>query len=175
MDARTNFIEDAAATAVRYKELGERAMAQLSDDQLHWRSDPRSNSVAILVQHVGGNLRSRWSDYLMSDGEKSDRHRDEEFVGQALDREELMARWNEGWSEMLGALRALKAEDLVRTAPIRGQEHTVVEATLRSLGHCAYHVGQIVQLARQLVGDEEWRTLSIARGESSSYEPKGRI
>ncbi|MDA1266147.1 MAG: DUF1572 family protein [Planctomycetota bacterium] len=175
MDARQNFLEDALGTLRRHKQLAEGAIAQLSDEQLAWAPDEDANSVAILVQHVAGNLRSRWSEYLASDGEKDDRQRDQEFLAQGWTREQQLARWEEGWSTLFQALEPLGPEDLTRSAPIRGKQHTVVEAVLRQLGHYAYHVGQIVQLARQLVGPDEWRTLSIAKGESSDYRPEGRI
>jgi uncharacterized damage-inducible protein DinB len=175
VDPRQNFLDDAAATLRRYKALAEGALAQLSDEQLSWAPDPGANSVAILVGHLAGNLRSRWSDYLASDGEKSDRDRDAEFEAQDLTRAQLLEAWEAGWADLVSAIEPLGPDDLTRTAPIRGQEHTVVEALLRQLGHYAYHVGQIVQLARQQVGAEAWRTLSIAKGASEAYRPEGSI
>ncbi len=175
MDARQNFLESALTNLRSTKSLADAAIAQLDDGQLHWTPDSGANSVATLVQHMAGNLHSRWSDYLASDGEKTSRGRDAEFVEQDLSREELLHRWEAGWQTLFDAIQPLGVDDLTRTAPIRGKDHTVVEAVLRQHGHYAYHVGQIVQLARQLVGEDRWQTLSIARGESASYRPKGQV
>jgi len=171
MSAGRNFLDDSIARFRSYKRLGERAMEQLDNHQMHWRSDPEGNSVVILVKHLAGNMRSRWSDYLASDGEKPDRNRDGEFVDDFESREQLMAVWEQGWRTLFETLEALDESDLERSAPIRGQDHTVIDAILRQLAHYAYHVGQIVQLARMQKGPDAWQTLSIARGKSDEYRP----
>src|SRR5918999_190517 len=151
-----------------YKELGERAIAQVaSDADLHRQIDPESNSIAIIVKHVAGNLRSRFRDFLASDGEKPDRNRDAEFEGSdVVSREEVLRWWNDGWRVVLEAIEALKPEDLDRTINIRREEFLVVEALNRSVTHTAYHVGQIVYVARHLAGPS-WKSLSIPKGRSA--------
>ncbi len=124
---------------------------------------------------MAGNMRSRWTDFLHSDGEKPDRERAGEFIDDIESREQLMAIWDEGWRACFSALDSLTEADLAREVTIRGRAHTVVEAINRQLGHYAYHVGQIVQLARMQVGATEWQSLSIARGQSDAYDPKGRM
>jgi hypothetical protein len=175
MDLGQLLLDDALFTFEYYKKLAEGAMAQVPDDRFDWRPDEEANSIAIIVGHLAGNMRSRWTDFLTSDGEKPWRERDSEFEPPAKGREALMVRWEEGWQATFAALRPLHGEDVLRTVRIRGKEHTVMQAILRQTGHYAYHVGQIVQLARTLVRSEDWKTLSIARGESSIYEPAGRV
>lgn len=153
-----------------YKDLGDKAMAQLaSDEEFFHALDPESNSVAIIVKHLRGNMRSRWTDFLTTDGEKPGRHRDEEFeMRDGLGRPDVLAWWEEGWSVVFAALDALRPEDLGRTITIRGEPHTVVQAILRQVAHYASHVGQIVFLAKHL-RSAEWKTLSIPRGKSEEY------
>ncbi len=173
MDPRQNFLDEALESFRRQKALAEGAIRQLDDGQLHWVPDEDGNSVAILMQHLAGNMRSRWSNYLESDGEKAGRDRDGEFIDQGLGREALMELWEEGWRTLFEALAPLGPEDLGRSAPIRGRAHTVVDAVLRQMSHYAYHIGQLVQLARMQLGPR-WETLSIKRGESGAYVPKGK-
>ena len=151
-----------------YKDLGERAIAQVkSDSDLHRQLDPDSNSIAVIVKHVGGNLRSRFRDFLTTDGEKPDRKRDTEFeVEDLVTREEILRWWNEGWAIVLGSVEALTPEDLGRTVTIRGEKLLVTEALNRSLAHTAYHVGQIVYLARHFASGE-WTSLTIPKGRSA--------
>lgn len=151
-----------------YKDLGERAIAQVkSDSDLHRQLDPDSNSIAVTVKHVGGNLRSRFRDFLTTDGEKPDRKRDTEFeVEELVTREEILRWWNEGWAIVLGSVEALTPEDLGRTITIRGEKLLVTEALNRSLAHTAYHVGQIVYLARHFASGE-WTSLTIPKGRSA--------
>lgn len=151
-----------------YKDLGERAIAQVkSDSDLHRQLDADSNSIAVIVKHVAGNLRSRFRDFLTSDGEKPDRKRDTEFeVAELISREEILRWWNEGWAIVLGSVEALTPDDLGRTVTIRGEKLLVVEALNRSLGHTAYHVGQLVYLARHFASGE-WTSLSIPKGRSA--------
>jgi hypothetical protein len=151
-----------------YKDLGERAIAQVpSDVDLHRQIDPESNSIAIIVKHVAGNLRSRFRDFLTTDGEKPDRNRDAEFeTTDAVSREEILRWWNDGWRVVLDAIEALTPEDLERTVTIRREEFLVVETLNRSVTHTAYHVGQIVYVARHLAGPS-WKSLSIPKGRSA--------
>ena len=163
---REAYLHDIARAFRNYKSLGERAMAQVSDENLHAVVDPDANSIAILVKHVGGNLRSRFTDFLSSDGEKPYRDRDDEFVmAEQAGRVEVMDWWESGWSAALGAIDALTPDDLDRTIHIRGEAFLVVEALSRSLTHMAYHVGQIVMMAKHLAGPR-WATLSIPKGRS---------
>lgn len=145
-----------------YKQLGERAMAQLSEDQLNWKHTPHGNSIAIIVKHMQGNMRSRFTDFLTTDGEKPWRQRDEEFEEDQASREQVMQWWNEGWQTLYTALDQLTAPDLHRTVHIRSQPLSVMDALLRQLAHYASHVGQVILLAKHLVG-ERWETLSIGK------------
>jgi hypothetical protein len=160
---------DGAVATFRYhKSLADRAIAQVSDDALRRSLDEHTNSIAVIMKHVAGNLRSRWTDFLTSDGEKPWRNRDEEFVDTFTTRDDLMAAWDAGWQCAFDELAALSADDLARSVTVRGEVHSVALATERSLGHTAYHVGQIVLLARHWAG-EQWTTLTIARGGSEAY------
>jgi len=152
----------------RYKALADRALAQLDEDQLAEPALGGGNSVAVLAWHVGGNLASRFTDFLTSDGEKPWRHRDQEFAARRPSRAELQAHWDRGWSVLFAALAELRESDLDRTVTIRGTELSVVEALHRSLAHTAYHVGQMVMLARSLRGDA-WEFLSIPPGGTAAY------
>jgi hypothetical protein len=161
-----------AATRSEFRKLKdavEAATAQLDDGDYFATLDPESNSIAILVKHLAGNLRSRWSDFLTTDGEKPGRDRDGEFEIHAGDtRETLGAAWEEGWRTLFATLDGLGADDLVRTVRVRAEPMSVAEAVQRQLAHTAGHVGQVVLIARHLRG-AEWRTLSVPRGESREY------
>jgi hypothetical protein len=159
-----HFLENALARFRADEQLGRKAIGQIADDAgLNHTLDPESNSVAMIVRHMAGNMRSRWTDFLTTDGEKPDRDRDREFEdGFAPGREELMRLWDEGWGYVFAAVSALEPGDLTRTVTIRGEPHSVVEAITRQLTHYAYHVGQIVFLAKHLRSGE-WRSLSIPR------------
>ena len=174
MDLGAHYLENALFTLRYYKTLGERAIEQASDEQLHWTPDPESNSMAIVVKHMAGNMRSRWTDFLTTDGEKPDRSRDREFIDDIGSRGELLHLWEHGWRQVFDATTPLAPADLTSTVTIRKREHTVVQAIDRQVAHYAYHVGQIIYLARMLA-KESWQSLSIPRGQSGSYEPKGRI
>jgi hypothetical protein len=167
---REPYLRDVLRTFRNYKALGEKALAQVADDQLHAALDAaESNTLAIVVKHVGGNLRSRFTDFLTEDGEKADRNRDGEFeMPPRATRGEVMAIWDRGWSAALGAIESLRPEDLDRTVHIRGEAFLVVEALNRSLGHTAMHVGQIVMLAKHLAG-AGWKNLSVPRGKSQGF------
>jgi len=150
------------------RSLADRAIVQVPDDRLRIAIDPGMNSIAQIMKHVAGNLLSRWTDFLTTDGEKPWRNRDNEFVDDFLDRAAIEARWNEGWSRLIATLSELTDEDLLRTVTVRGVPHSVPEALSRSLGHTCYHVGQIVMLARIHAGDA-WQVLTIPRGQSEKY------
>ena len=163
---RQAYLHDIARAFRNYKALGERAMAQVSDENLHALVDPDANSIAIIVKHVGGNLRSRFTDFLSSDGEKPNRNRDDEFeMPVQASRAQVLDWWESGWAVTLGAIDALTPEDLDRTIHIRGEAFLVMEALSRSITHTAYHVGQIVMMAKHLAGPH-WATLSIPKGRS---------
>ncbi|WP_374015931.1 DUF1572 family protein [Paenibacillus thiaminolyticus] len=140
----------------------ERAMAQLQEQDIHWAMNEDSNSVAVIVQHMSGNMISRWTDFLTSDGEKPDRNRDDEFIGSIRTKDDLLRVWNRGWDVFLNALRSLTTDDLLATVTIRNEPHSVLEAIERQMSHYSYHVGQIVYVAKQIRA-EEWSTLSIPR------------
>lgn len=154
-----------------YKMLGEKAMEQLTEEQLFWQYNEESNSIAVLVHHLAGNMLSRFTDFLTTDGEKPWRNRDAEFINPFRSREELMNRWNEGWECLLKALEQLTAEDMERVIYIRNDGHTVAEAINRQLAHYPYHIGQMVFIAKMLK-NEDWETLSIARNKSTDYNSR---
>lgn len=158
----------------RYRMLSERAADQLPWDQLRIALDKETNSIAVIMKHVGGNLRSRWTDALTTDGEKPWRNRDTEFVDDFADRAALMSIWNAGWGTLETQLAALKDADLAKTITIRGEPHTVMLALTRSVTHIAYHTGQIVQLARVLASRNgiEWKTLTVARGGTEEFNKR---
>jgi hypothetical protein len=156
-----------------YKQLAERALAQVTEPDLSAPGPGGGNSLAVICWHVSGNLRSRFTDFLTSDGEKSWRHRDEEFDARSVSREELLAKWEQGWTAALDALGTLGDEDLERSITIRGEPHRVHEALNRSLAHTAYHVGQIVYLAKAMRG-ADWTYLSIPPGQSETFDRKIR-
>lgn len=154
------------------KELADKAIAQLDDGQLRRSLDPSINSVAVVMKHVAGNLRSRWTHFLTTDGEKPSRRRDREFVDDYTDRQAMLEDWESGWAVLFEELEQLTEEDCTREVTIRGHKLSVPLAIMRSLAHCAYHVGQIVQTARAVAGDD-WRTLTVPRGGSEEYNSKG--
>lgn len=160
---------DGLVTSFRYhKDLAERAMRQLPPDQLRVALDANTNSIAVIAKHVAGNLRSRWTDFLTSDGEKAERNRDGEFQDTYASPAEMFADWEEGWGRLFATLAALGPEDLVKRVTIRGESLSVPLAAQRSLAHTSYHVGQIVLVARVLAGDH-WTVLTIPRGASAQH------
>jgi Protein of unknown function (DUF1572) len=150
------------------KRLADRAIAQVPDDKLHTALDANTNSIAVIMKHVAGNLLSRWTDFLTTDGEKPWRNRDDEFVDSQDSRAEVLELWERGWTCLLSALKSLKPEDLEKTVTIRGEPHSVPLALERSLGHTCYHIGQIVLIARVHAG-EKWNTLTIPKGGSKQF------
>jgi len=172
MDLASHYLGEARRQFRGYKRLGEGAIAQLKDDELLIALDSEANSVAIIVKHLAGNMRSRFTDFLTSDGEKTDRHRDQEFeMNSAPSREEVMRWWEAGWSHVFSAIEGLKPGDVERTVTIRNEPHTVLQALNRQLAHYAYHVGQIVFLAKHFRGGV-WKSLSVPRGKSEELNRK---
>jgi hypothetical protein len=170
IDLAAHYIDEARRQMRGYKRMGEGAMAQLGDDEFFLALDPESNSVAVLVKHLAGNMRSRFTDFLTSDGEKPDRFRDREFkVSGATTRADVMRWWEEGWACLMGAIDALKPDDVTRSVTIRGEPHTVLQAINRQIAHYAAHIGQIVFLAKHL-RSSEWKTLSIPRNKSEEFK-----
>jgi len=167
----TSYLEDSISLFRYYKKLAEGAMEQVSDEQLFSSLDDEMNSIAIVVKHMAGNMRSRWTDFLTSDGEKPDRNRDMEFATPPATREVLMRSWNEGWNRVFGALEPLSDADLERTITIRGEPHSVMQAVNRQIAHYAYHVGQIVFLAKQFKASD-WKSLSVPKNNSADFNRK---
>jgi hypothetical protein len=158
----TSYLEDSLAILRQYKGFGERAIAQVSDEHLTVALDPESNSIATIVKHIAGNMRSRWTDFLTSDGEKPDRNRDTEFEAPPATRTELMRIWEDGWSRVFNAIEPLTPADLERTVTIRNEPHSVMQAINRQLAHYATHIGQIIFLAKHFQS-ANWQSLSIPR------------
>jgi hypothetical protein len=168
MSKNNNFIESALKQFHYYKLLGEKAMEQLTEEQLFFSSNEETNSIAVIVQHLAGNMLSRWTDFLVSDGEKEWRNRDAEFETVLKTREQVLELWNKGWHSLFQALEPLEAHQLQEIIYIRNEGHTVMEAINRQLAHYPYHVGQIVFYAKLLKGNS-WENLSIPKNNSSSY------
>lgn len=170
----TSYLKDSIGLFHYYKKLGERAMAQCPDEGLFVTLDAESNSIAILVKHMAGNMRSRWTNFLTTDGEKPDRRRDTEFENPPKTRAELMALWDRGWKCVFDALEPLTDPDMVRTVTIRKEPHTVMQAISRQLAHYAHHVGQILFLAKHLTvqATGKWESLSVPRGKSAEINAK---
>ena len=169
-DAATHYLEEARRQLRGHKRMGEGAMTQLRDEDFFVTLDPEANSVAVLVKHLAGNMRSRFTDFLTSDGEKPDRFRDQEFeLTPATARADVMRWWEEGWTCVFSAIDGLKPQDVMRVVTIRGESHTVLQAINRQIAHYAAHIGQIVFLAKHL-RSSEWTTLTIPRGKSEEFK-----
>jgi uncharacterized damage-inducible protein DinB len=168
LEFTNSYLADSIAVFRYYRELSERAMAQLADEQIFALIDEETNSIAIVVKHMAGNMRSRWTEFLTSDGEKPDRRRDEEFVNPLRTRAALMVMWEEGWGCLLNTLESLSDADLTRTVTIRGEAHSVMQAINRQVAHYSYHCGQIVLLAKHL-NHESWKPLTVPRGKSEEF------
>lgn len=164
----TNYVEDSIGVFRQYKKLAERALEQVTDDQLFGELDGENNCIAIIMKHMAGNMRSRFTDFLTTDGEKPDRNRDSEFVDPPASRAALMEMWEAGWKCVFDALEPLSEADLARTVTIRGEAHSVMQAINRQIGHYSYHCGQIVMLAKHF-RSESWKPLTIPRGKSQEY------
>lgn len=167
----TSYLEDSLALFRYYKKLAERAMEQVADEHLFTTLDAESTSIAIIVKHMTGNMRSRWTEFLTTDGEKPDRNRDSEFVDPVPTRQALIEDWEGGWAYLFGALESLTEEDLTRTVTIRGEAHSVIQAINRQLAHYPHHVGQIVLLAKHFACDR-WQSLSVPRNRSAEFNRK---
>jgi hypothetical protein len=167
----TSYLEDSVALFRFYKKMAEGAMEQVTDEQLFATLDDEMNSIAIIVKHMTGNMRSRWTDFMTSDGEKPDRNRDTEFVDPPATREELLKVWNDGWDRLFQALDPLTDSDLERKVTIRGEPHSVMQAINRQIAHYAYHCGQIVFLAKHFKASE-WKSLSVPRNRSAEFNRK---
>lgn len=167
----TSYLRDSIGLFHYYKKLSERAMAQCPDEDLFTALDAESNSIAIIVKHMAGNMRSRWRDFLTSDGEKPDRHRDTEFENPPRTRAELMEIWERGWKYLFDALEPLTEADLTRTVTIRSEPHSVMQAINRQIAHYAHHAGQILFLAKHLAFTKtgHWESLSVPRGKSAEF------
>jgi Protein of unknown function (DUF1572) len=162
------FLKDSLDLFRYYKELAERAMAQCPDEALFRALDAESNSIAIIATHMAGNMRSRWTDFLTSDGEKPDRNRDTEFEDSPKSRAELLELWERGWKYVSDALVPLSDADLTRTVTIRGEPHSVMQAINRQMAHYSYHIGQIVFLSKHFAADH-WSALTVPRGKSATF------
>lgn len=170
----SNYLKDSRNQFRKLKELADKAISQVADKDFFALPDEYSNSIAIIMKHTAGNMRSRWRDFLTSDGEKPDRNRDSEFVIEKGDsKENILQAWEKGWQYLFEALEPLGPDDLNKTVLIRTEPHTVIEAINRQLTHYAYHIGQVVFLARNLTGSN-WKSLSIPRGKSDEFNIKMR-
>lgn len=167
----TSYLSSVIKQFEYYKMLGEKAMIQIPDEALFWQYNYESNSIAIIVDHIGGNMLSRFTDFLTTDGEKPWRNRDAEFEMTFSSREELIAHWNKGWDCLLKTLASLTTDNLENIIYIRNDGHTVVEAINRQLAHYPYHIGQIVYIAKMAV-NQNWESLSIPRNKSNDYNTK---
>ena len=167
----TSYLEDSLSLFHYYKKLAERAMEQVTDEHLFAALDQEANSIAVVVKHMAGNMRSRWTDFLTSDGEKPNRNRDSEFVEPPATREALMELWEEGWSRLFTALEPLSEADMARPVNIRGEAHSVMQAINRQMAHYSYHCGQIVFLAKHFQHDR-WKSLTIPRGKSANFNQR---
>ncbi|MEZ5307692.1 MAG: DUF1572 family protein [Pyrinomonadaceae bacterium] len=163
-----NYLLDALRTFESYKKLAERAIDQIDEKEFFVVADSESNSAAVLVKHISGNLRSRFTDFFTTDGEKPDRNRDREFELESETREGLMADWDKNWTILFSLLEKMKAEDLSRTVTIRSQPHTVLEALNRQMAHYSYHVGQIVFISKMLRSGS-WKSLSVPKNQSAGF------
>ena len=168
LEFTTSYLRDSLAIFRYYKHLADRAMEQVRDEDLFAVLDGESNSIAVIAKHMAGNMRSRWTDFLTTDGEKPARDRDSEFVDPPATRAALKDMWEAGWACLFGALEPLTDEDIERIVTIRGEPHSVMQAVNRQVAHISYHVGQIVLMARHYAGDR-WQTLSVPRNKSAEF------
>ncbi|WP_300671444.1 DUF1572 domain-containing protein [Soonwooa sp.] len=164
----SNYLESVKKQFEYYRSLGDKTFAQLPDEALFWQYNEESNSIAIIVKHLWGNMLSRWTDFLTTDGEKDSRNRDSEFENDVKSRADLLEKWNAGWDCFFEALNSLKETDLQTIIYIRNQGHTILEAINRQLAHYPYHVGQIVFIGK-MISDHNWKSLSIPRGNSKVF------
>src|SRR5687768_5019613 len=168
MDVGTVFLESAVARVSLYRDLAERAMERLNEVDFHFRPNPESNNIAIIIQHLSGNMLSRWTNFLSEDGEKPWRSRDLEFNDQGFSKDHLLRIWHQGWDCFLNSLRSLRADDLLKTIYIRTEPLLVIDAINRQISHYPNHAGQIIYIAKMILG-KDWRSLSIPLGESDKF------
>lgn len=168
MSIGTEYLRVVGERFAAIKEQGEKTFAQLSEEDYHWTLNDASNSIAILIQHVSGNMVSRWTDFLTTDGEKPDRNRDGEFETKRMSKEQLLDCWEHGWHVFLDALESLTEQDLEKTVEIRGKAHSVIDAIELQMAHYSAHIGQIMFIGKQIKG-EQWKSLSIPKGQSEAY------
>ncbi|KAB2452183.1 DUF1572 domain-containing protein [Bacillus sp. CH126_4D] len=173
MDIGREYLQCAISNFKATKKQGERVLSQLSYEQIEWSSHEETNSIAIIIKHLHGNMRSRWTDFLTADGEKIDRNRDAEFEGGYSSKEEVIASWNKGWEYLFKMMYMLTPEHLLQTVYIRGEAHTVMQAIERQISHYALHIGQIIFIGKMLK-ENEWECLSIPKGQSARYVEKKR-
>ena len=174
MSLAENFLSSYIKRSSYYKELGDKTFEQITEPDFHYQPNKESNSIAIIIQHLVGNMLSRFTNFLTEDGEKPWRNRDTEFEEQQLSKDQLLKKWNEGWDCFLSVVKSLTEDDLQKTITIRSEELTVVDALNRQLAHYPYHVGQIVYIGR-MIKAEQWKTLSIAKGKSDEFNTKIKI
>lgn len=167
-DIVKDYLSDSITSFRAYKKMADKAIAQVNDDELFVTIDAESNSIAIVMKHMAGNMLSRWTDFLTTDGEKPTRNRDMEFVTESRDKDELIDYWERGWNALFTAVEPLQLDDFEKTVSIRGEEHTIVKAINRQLTHYAYHIGQIVFLAKHF-RSSEWRSLSVPKNKSAAF------
>lgn len=165
------YLDSVQKRLLYYKSLGEKTLAQLTAEQLHWQPAGDPNSIYLIIKHISGNMLSRWTDFLTSDGEKPWRNRDQEFETDAVPLEKILAIWEEGWKCMMDAIAALQPDDLEKTVYIRQEPHSVTDAINRQLSHIPYHVGQIVYIGK-MIAQEKWQSLSIPKGQSQDFNRK---
>lgn len=168
MSVGSEYLKVVLARFKSVKELGDKTIQQLSEDDIHWALNENSNSVAIIVKHLSGNMMSRWTDFLTTDGEKPDRNRDQEFINTISTKKEMLSMWEQGWHVLFDAINGLDETDLLEKVYIRGERHTVIDAIERQMVHYASHIGQIVYIGKQ-IKDDHWKTLSIPKGKSEAY------
>ena len=164
----TSYVTDSIAIFRQYKRLADRALEQIADERLYATLDSESNSIAVIMKHIAGNMRSRWTGFLTSDGEKANRNRDTEFETPPATRAELLEMWEEGWRVLFGALEPLGDADLARTVMIRTEPHSVMQAINRQMAHYSQHIGQIILLAKHFAG-ANWKTLTVPRKKSAEF------
>ncbi|CAM4177537.1 hypothetical protein BAMA_19755 [Bacillus manliponensis] len=168
MNVAKAYLQCALENLEEVRKQGDKTLAQVSYEQMCWAPNEETNSIAIIVKHLRGNMRSRWTDFLIADGEKDDRNRDEEFEGSYSSKEEVLKAWDEGWEFVFLAVRALTADDIGKRVYIRGEAHTVMQAIERQVSHYASHIGQMIYIGKML-NDKGWNCLSIPRGQSETF------
>ena len=168
MSFQENYLENIRKLFRYYKSLGDQSLERLNDEEIHFRYDEQSNNAAAIAKHMAGNMLSRWTDFLHSDGEKEWRNREDEFVDNFKSKADLIEYWEKGWNSVFSAIDPLQVEDLDKIAYIRNEGHSVLEAINRQLGHYSYHIGQLVMISKSIKG-QNWQSLSIPKGQSNAF------